>query len=146
PNVAEPTSHNHYLDAVGQDSAGPSIPGGPHCGVGNVAEGTVALERPLCAVVNADGDDGVGDERAVAAVRGEQFQTTQEPAPPSIHWRRRNTSNWLLSVAGKSAPSGAMVSSCARTFKRPSIVPLAGSILITLKSVSQDAPIGSMLT
>src|ERR671936_364325 len=29
----------------------------------------------LFAVVNADGDDGVGDERAVAAIRVEQFQT-----------------------------------------------------------------------
>ena len=73
PIVADPTSRDHHLGAVGQDGAGPSIHGGPHCGVGNVAEGKVALERPLCAVVNADGDDGVGDERAVAAVRVEQF-------------------------------------------------------------------------
>ena len=64
----------------------------------------------------------------------------QEHALSSVHWRSRNTSNWLLNVAGKSAPSGAIVSSCVRTSKRPSIVPLAGSILSTLKSMSQDTP------
>ena len=40
----------------------------------------------------------------------------------------------------QSAPSRAIVSSCVRTSKRPSIVPLAGSILSTLKSMSQDTP------
>ena len=33
------------------------------------------LSSSLCSVVNADGDNGVGDERAVAAVLVEQFQT-----------------------------------------------------------------------
>jgi hypothetical protein len=70
----------------------------------------------------------------------------QEQALSSVHLRSRNNSNWLLSVAGKSAPSGAMVSSCAGTSKRPSILPLMGSILITLNSVSQDTPLGCALT
>src|SRR5712691_12993955 len=34
------------------------------------------LSSSLFAVVSADGDDGVGDERAVTAVLVEQFQTT----------------------------------------------------------------------
>jgi hypothetical protein len=70
----------------------------------------------------------------------------QEQARSSVQLRSRNTSNWLLSVAGKSAPSGAMVSSCARTSKRPSIVPLAGSMWSTVNAVSQDTPFRCVLT
>ncbi len=43
--------------------------------------GGVRRASSLCAVVNADGDDGVGDERTVTAVRVEPFQTT----PHDLH-------------------------------------------------------------